>query len=188
MAHPPVCTLAPCATTRVAPFVAQALPALMIRSRLAASSSAFSSSAFALAAPPCTSHDVTPRSYHSGLTSRVTGTALVSFENVHVPIENLVGKEDQGFMYVMYNFNHERHAHSLRWLGCGAGASNGSVTGIARSALLFPGGWYVPGCVGLSGWSSRSASSGARRGRFQSASAAWQCRVPPRHATHRHAI
>jgi alkylation response protein AidB-like acyl-CoA dehydrogenase len=40
------------------------------------------------------------------------GTALVSFENVHVPIEYLVGKEGQGFMYVMFNFNHER------WVVC----------------------------------------------------------------------
>ena len=36
------------------------------------------------------------------------GTALVIMENVKVPIENLLGKENQGFKVIMYNFNHER--------------------------------------------------------------------------------
>jgi alkylation response protein AidB-like acyl-CoA dehydrogenase len=37
-----------------------------------------------------------------------TGTAYVIFENVKVPVENLLGKEGQGFQVIMYNFNHER--------------------------------------------------------------------------------
>lgn len=37
-----------------------------------------------------------------------SGTAYVSFEDVKVPVENLVGKEGEGFKYVMENFNHER--------------------------------------------------------------------------------
>lgn len=32
----------------------------------------------------------------------------VTFEDVKVPIENLIGEENQGFKYIMYNFNHER--------------------------------------------------------------------------------
>jgi len=32
------------------------------------------------------------------------------FEDVLVPVENLIGKENEGFKYVMYNFNHERWA------------------------------------------------------------------------------
>ncbi|KAJ1557722.1 hypothetical protein HK096_005705, partial [Nowakowskiella sp. JEL0078] len=38
------------------------------------------------------------------------GTALIIMENVKVPVENLIGKEGQGFQVIMYNFNHERWA------------------------------------------------------------------------------
>lgn len=37
-----------------------------------------------------------------------SGTTYITFEDVKVPIENLIGKENEGFKYVMYNFNHER--------------------------------------------------------------------------------
>jgi len=37
-----------------------------------------------------------------------SGTTYITFEDVKVPVENLVGKENQGFKYIMYNFNHER--------------------------------------------------------------------------------
>jgi alkylation response protein AidB-like acyl-CoA dehydrogenase len=37
-----------------------------------------------------------------------SGTTFISFENVKVPKENLIGEEDEGFKYVMLNFNHER--------------------------------------------------------------------------------
>merc|ERR1712137_1244038 len=45
--------------------------------------------------------------------SSSAGTALVIFDDVLVPVENLMGlgnkgKEGQGFALVMYNFNHER--------------------------------------------------------------------------------
>lgn len=40
--------------------------------------------------------------------SAAAGTALVIYEDVHVPKTNLIGKEGKGFMYVMSNFNHER--------------------------------------------------------------------------------
>lgn len=36
------------------------------------------------------------------------GTAYITFENVRVPVGNLLGKEGQGFQVIMYNFNHER--------------------------------------------------------------------------------
>jgi len=37
-----------------------------------------------------------------------SGTTYITFEDVKVPAENLIGKEDNGFKYIMYNFNHER--------------------------------------------------------------------------------
>lgn len=41
--------------------------------------------------------------------STVAATAYVQFENVKVPVENLLGEEDKGFVVVMSNFNHERY-------------------------------------------------------------------------------
>jgi len=35
-------------------------------------------------------------------------TSLVTFEDVKVPVENLMAKENEGFRAIMYNFNHER--------------------------------------------------------------------------------
>eukprot|EP01027_Heterolobosea_sp_BB2_P020511 GEZU01029264.1.p1 GENE.GEZU01029264.1~~GEZU01029264.1.p1 ORF type:complete len:529 (-),score=184.06 GEZU01029264.1:295-1881(-) len=51
-----------------------------------------------------------------GLTTRrmecqgvwASGTTYITFEDVKVPVENLIGEENQGFKYIMYNFNHER--------------------------------------------------------------------------------
>lgn len=37
-----------------------------------------------------------------------SGTAYITFEDVKVPVENLIGEENKGFKYIMYNFNHER--------------------------------------------------------------------------------
>ncbi|RKF71546.1 Acyl-CoA dehydrogenase apdG [Golovinomyces cichoracearum] len=37
-----------------------------------------------------------------------SGTTYVTFEDVKVPVENLIGKENQGFKVLMANFNHER--------------------------------------------------------------------------------
>lgn len=36
------------------------------------------------------------------------GTAYITFENVKVPVENLLGEENRGFEIIMSNFNHER--------------------------------------------------------------------------------
>jgi len=40
--------------------------------------------------------------------SSAAGTSYITFDNVMVPVENLIGKENQGFLCIMYNFNHER--------------------------------------------------------------------------------
>mmetsp|Transcript_17024 Transcript_17024/g.23687 ORF Transcript_17024/g.23687 Transcript_17024/m.23687 type:complete len:515 (+) Transcript_17024:65-1609(+) len=40
--------------------------------------------------------------------SSSAGTAYITFENVKVPVENLLGKEGKGFKVIMFNFNHER--------------------------------------------------------------------------------
>ncbi|AEO60010.1 hypothetical protein MYCTH_2308787 [Thermothelomyces thermophilus ATCC 42464] len=37
-----------------------------------------------------------------------SGTTYITFEDVKVPVENLIGKENQGFRVIMTNFNHER--------------------------------------------------------------------------------
>jgi len=37
-----------------------------------------------------------------------SGTTFVEFENVRVPVSNLIGKENAGFEVIMKNFNHER--------------------------------------------------------------------------------
>ncbi|KAJ3488122.1 hypothetical protein NLG97_g6257 [Lecanicillium saksenae] len=37
-----------------------------------------------------------------------SGTTYVTFEDVKVPVENLLGKKNQGFRVIMSNFNHER--------------------------------------------------------------------------------
>lgn len=37
-----------------------------------------------------------------------SGTTYVTFEDVKVPVENVIGVENEGFKCIMYNFNHER--------------------------------------------------------------------------------
>jgi len=36
------------------------------------------------------------------------GTAYITMEGTEVPVENLIGEENGGFLCIMYNFNHER--------------------------------------------------------------------------------
>jgi alkylation response protein AidB-like acyl-CoA dehydrogenase/predicted heme/steroid binding protein len=40
--------------------------------------------------------------------SPTAGTAFVEFDNVKVPVKNLMGRENDGFRVIMSNFNHER--------------------------------------------------------------------------------
>lgn len=40
--------------------------------------------------------------------STAAATAYIEFDNVKVPVKNLLGEEDKGFMVIMSNFNHER--------------------------------------------------------------------------------
>lgn len=37
-----------------------------------------------------------------------SGTTYIIMEDVKVPVENLIGKENDGFKYIMSNFNYER--------------------------------------------------------------------------------
>ena len=39
-----------------------------------------------------------------------SNTAYITFDDVKVPKENLIGQENQGFLAIMLNFNHERFA------------------------------------------------------------------------------
>jgi len=50
--------------------------------------------------------------------AKAAATAWVYFDDCYVPVENLMGKENQGFKLIMSNFNHER------WLIC-AGVMGG---------------------------------------------------------------
>lgn len=43
-----------------------------------------------------------------------SGTTYITFEDVKVPVENLIGKENEGFKYIMYNFNHERWSMAIQ--------------------------------------------------------------------------
>ena len=50
--------------------------------------------------------------------SAAAATTFIQFDNVKVPVNHLLGKEDQGFVVIMSNFNHERWAMScsvIRW-------------------------------------------------------------------------
>lgn len=39
---------------------------------------------------------------------KTSGSGYITFEDVKVPVENLIGKENKGFKVIMSNFNHER--------------------------------------------------------------------------------
>lgn len=45
-----------------------------------------------------------------------SGTTFITFENVKVPVEHLIGKEGDGFKYIVINFNHERIMLSIQAL------------------------------------------------------------------------
>jgi alkylation response protein AidB-like acyl-CoA dehydrogenase len=54
--------------------------------------------------------------------STAAGTSLVLMRDVPVSPANLIGKENQGFLPIMYNFNHERWMIVQGVLGCACGA------------------------------------------------------------------
>ena len=39
-----------------------------------------------------------------------SGTTFIVFDRVKVPVSNLIGDENDGFKFIMMNFNHERLA------------------------------------------------------------------------------
>ncbi|KAJ3104569.1 hypothetical protein HDU97_009081 [Phlyctochytrium planicorne] len=43
-----------------------------------------------------------------------SGTSYITFEDVKVPVENIIGKENKGFKCIMYNFNHERFGIAIQ--------------------------------------------------------------------------
>jgi acyl-CoA dehydrogenase len=57
-----------------------------------------------------------PLKDHPGVTRRrlkvagqiVAGTSFIELDDVRVRPENLIGRENEGMKYIMYNFNHER--------------------------------------------------------------------------------
>jgi alkylation response protein AidB-like acyl-CoA dehydrogenase len=60
---------------------------------------------------------ITTREMHvSGLWG--SGTTYITFEDVKVPVENLIGKEGRGFKYIMSNFNHERWGIIVQAIRC----------------------------------------------------------------------
>ncbi len=51
--------------------------------------------------------------------STAAATTFVQFDNVKVPVDHLLGKEDEGFKVIMSNFNHERWVmvcFGVRWM------------------------------------------------------------------------
>lgn len=55
--------------------------------------------------------------YNSG--QNAGGASLIELDDVHVPVENLIGKEGEGFKIIMTNFNRERFLMSV---GCNRNA------------------------------------------------------------------
>jgi len=54
--------------------------------------------------------------------SPTAGTAFITFDNVKVPSENMLGKENKGLMVVLSNFNHERWV-----MACGSARSQRGI-------------------------------------------------------------
>jgi acyl-CoA dehydrogenase len=60
-------------------------------------------------------------------------TATLYFDNVRVPVENLIGEENRGFLVIMTNFNSERMAMAAAWRRWGACVSRRRRTGRASA-------------------------------------------------------
>jgi len=61
--------------------------------------------------------------------SPAAGTSYIIFENVKVPVENLLGKEGDGFKLIMHNFNHER------WMI--VAGTNGAMRNVLKECYMF---------------------------------------------------
>ena len=61
--------------------------------------------------------------------SPAAGTAYIIFENVKVPVENLLGREGDGFKLIMHNFNHER------WMI--VAGTNGAMRNVIKECYLW---------------------------------------------------
>ncbi len=59
---------------------------------------------------------------------RASDTAEITFENVRVPVENLIGQEGRGFHQVMQMFNVTRASVAARGVGCAQGALDLAVS------------------------------------------------------------
>jgi len=46
--------------------------------------------------------------------SAAAGTTFITFDNVKVPVENLLGQENKGIYVILANFNHERWTMSCK--------------------------------------------------------------------------
>lgn len=47
--------------------------------------------------------------------SAAAGTTYVTFDNVKVPVENTLGKVDEGLKVALANFNHERWSITIEY-------------------------------------------------------------------------
>lgn len=54
--------------------------------------------------------------------STAAGTTYITFDNVKVPAENLLGKENQGIYVILSNFNHERWTMCCKFGQCARGS------------------------------------------------------------------
>ncbi|ORY33723.1 acyl-CoA dehydrogenase/oxidase [Naematelia encephala] len=69
--------------------------------------------------------------------STAAGTAYITFENVKVPAENMLGPEDGGLLVILSNFNHER------WVMCCGSARSSRI--IVEECLKWAAQRYVFG-------------------------------------------
>ena len=61
-----------------------------------------------------------------------SGTTYVIFEDVKVPVENLIGKENQGFKYIMCV--HHMHIYAVLTMSDGAAIGDCDESGLVRSS------------------------------------------------------
>lgn len=71
--------------------------------------------------------------------SAAAGTSYVTFDNVKVPVENLLGEENKGIHVILSNFNHERWTMVCKSSPLIEQPSHSNVTmlTISQQAVLF---------------------------------------------------